>query len=103
MLLGTNPPGDQVVLHSMRQCKIVVSAVCDISVLHQGVVQVAIEGFFYFVYVVQFRNSSYTDLFPLLDVRLWRRHTLAGCSLFTRKPNNEQLLIYTNFTDRTER
>lgn len=38
MLLGANPPGNQVILDSVRQCEIVISAGCDISVLHQGVV-----------------------------------------------------------------
>lgn len=68
VLLGTNPSRDQMVLNGMGKGEIVVPRGRNVPILHQGVMQVPIEGLLDLRNVSDLGNAAHTDLFPPLVV-----------------------------------
>lgn len=71
VLLGSDPPADQVVSHRVNHRLRVVSRSGHISVLHQCIVDVPAEGTFKVGDILHNGYSSHTDLLPLVCVCLW--------------------------------
>lgn len=74
MLLGTNPSRYQVISDGVGQSEIVVSGCGDVSVFHQGVVNVPVKGLLDLINIIDFGNTPHADLFSSLNIRLWGCH-----------------------------
>jgi len=74
MLLRPDPSSHQMVAHGVRQCEVVVALRCNISVLNQSKMQMAIKIGLELRYVFNPGETSHGNLLPLLLVRQWLGH-----------------------------
>lgn len=75
VLLGSDPPADQMISHRVRQGKVVIPSSRHISVLNQREVQVSVEVLLQLCDVLHPGEASHRDLFLSLVVRQGLRHS----------------------------
>lgn len=68
VLLRTNPSRDEIVLDAMGQSEEVIAGRGDVTVLHQGVVKVPVEGLLKIADVLDVDDTAYRNLLPLLVI-----------------------------------
>lgn len=78
VLLGTNPPWDEVVLDAVGQGEVVVPGGGDISILDEGVVQMPVEGLLEVRDVLDVDDAPNRDLLSLLVIGVAHRHLPRG-------------------------
>lgn len=83
MLLGSDPPADQVVPHSVGKSKVVIPSGCHISVLNQGEVEVSVEILLQLRYIFNASEASHRNLFLSLVVRQGFRHVASSSGSLT--------------------
>jgi hypothetical protein len=74
MLLGTDPSRDQVILHAMGQGEVVVARSGDITILDESEMEMAIEAFLNFAYILDLCDSTNGNLFALVAIANWTTH-----------------------------
>lgn len=85
VLLGSDPPADQMIPHRVGQSKVVISSGRHISVLDQREVEVSVEVLLQLCDVLHAGEASHRDLFLSFVVRQglrhsgWRSSSLEGC------------------------
>lgn len=79
VLLGPDPPADQVVPHGVGKSKIVIPSGGDISVLDQRKVQVSVKILLQLRNVFDARQASHRDLFSSVMVGQGLRHGGTSC------------------------
>lgn len=62
------------IFYGVGQGKVVISHRGHITILDQGVVEMAVEASLDLVHILQYRNTADTDLLPLLLIGLWFGH-----------------------------
>ena len=67
-LLGSNPPGHQVILDGVGQGEVVVPGGRDIPVLDEGVVEMPVEALLDVGHVLDGRDGPHRDLLPPVSV-----------------------------------
>lgn len=67
-LLSSDPSPHQVIPHSVSQGKVVIPGCCNVSVLHQGEVQVTVEALLQLGHILHPHNPPDADLLALLLV-----------------------------------
>lgn len=79
VLLGPDPPADQVVPHGVCKSKVVIPSSGYVSVLDQRKVQVSVEILLQLRNVFDARQASHRDLFSSVMVRQGLRHGGTSC------------------------
>lgn len=68
MLLRANPSRDQMIFYAMSQSKIVVTGCCNITILDEREVEMAIESFLHFADVLNLCNAAHWNLLALVNI-----------------------------------
>ncbi len=80
VLLGSDPPANQVVPHSVGKSKVVIPSGCHISVLDQRKVEMSVEILLQFCDVFNAGKASHWNLFLSIMIRQGFRHGGTSCN-----------------------
>lgn len=80
------------IFHSVCECEIIIPVSGYVPVFHEGVVKVPVKGLFYFVNIIYFCDTSNTDLFPSVCIRLRFSHVESNTERI-RKGKKPALLL----------